>query len=382
MRPPTGPPGARRPRRLTARVKLTLSYALFAVATGAVTLAIIYLAMRWVPNYPLTAANPRDTSPAAASREILDTLTRASGYALLALAVIGLVGSWIIAGRVLRPLQDLTRAAHRAAEGALDHRVALPGPRDEFTDLSDAFDHMLGRIERSLAAQRRFAANASHELRTPLAITRTMLDVAAADPGGQDYPRLVARLRDTNERGIEIVDALLHLSDLGRTPLTTQPVDLASAAAEALSLTREEAGDRGVALTGDHAPALVGGNGVLLRQLAVNLLQNAVRHNLEAGGTARLTTGPDPRRAGHALLTVTNTGPPLTGAVDTYTEPFLRGEGRTVRAGGGAGRRGHGLGLSIVAGIVDVHGGTLTLTPRPTGGLTAEVSLPGPGQAR
>ncbi|MFE7040505.1 sensor histidine kinase [Streptomyces atratus] len=363
-----------RPRRLTARMKLTLTYALFVVVAGAFTLAVVYLAMRFVPNYPLTAANPRDDSGAPSRQEILQNLLEASGLTLLLLALVGVGGGWFIAGRVLRPLQDITRAARRAADGSLDHRIGLTGPRDEFTDLSDTFDTMLARLQRSFDAQQRFAANASHELRTPLAINRTMLDVATADPDGQDYPRLVARLRETNQRGIEVTDALLQLSALDHTPPTTQPLDLADTAEEALDLVREEARTRGITLSTDIHPAPATGDGVLLRQLALNLLHNALRHNLPTGGSLTLTTGPDPVHPGRAVLTVTNTGPLLPDTVDHLTEPFLRGSGRMAEKD--PARRGHGLGLAIVAGIVRAHHGDLTLTPNPGGGLTARVSLP------
>ncbi|MEV8207604.1 sensor histidine kinase [Streptomyces sp. NPDC079189] len=363
-----------RPRRLTARMKLTLTYALFVVVAGAFTLAVIYLAMRFVPNYPLTAANPRDESGAPSRQEILETLLKASGLTLLLLALVGVGGGWFIAGRVLRPLQDITRAARRAADGSLDHRIGLTGPRDEFTDLSDTFDTMLARLQRSFDAQQRFAANASHELRTPLAINRTMLDVATADPDGQDYPRLVARLRETNQRGIEVTDALLQLSALDHTPPPTQPLDLADTAEEALALVRAEAWTRGITLFTDIHPAPATGDVVLLRQLILNLLHNALRHNLPTGGSLTLTTDPDPAHPGRALLTVTNTGPLLPDTVDHLTEPFLRGSGRLAEKD--PARRGHGLGLAIVAGIVRAHHGDLILTPNPGGGLTARVSLP------
>jgi two-component system sensor histidine kinase VanS len=355
-------------------MKLTLTYALFVVVTGAFTLAVIYLAMRFVPNYPLTAANPRDDSIVPTRGDILQTLLEASGITLLLLALVGAGGGWFIAGHVLRPLQDITRAARRAADGSLDHRIGLIGPRDEFTELSDTFDTMLLRLQRSFDAQQRFAANASHELRTPLAINHTMLDVATADPDGQDYPRLVARLRETNQRGIEVTDALLQLSALDHTPPATQPLDLADTAEEALDLVREEAGTRVVTLSTDTRPAPATGNGVLLRQLTLNLLHNALRHNLPTGGSLTLTTGPDPARPGRALLTVANTGPLLPDTVDHLTEPFLRGNGRLAEKD--PARRGHGLGLAIVAGIVRAHHGDLNLTPNPGGGLTVRVSLP------
>ncbi|MFE6667839.1 sensor histidine kinase [Streptomyces sp. NPDC057697] len=366
-----------RPRRLTARMKLTLTYALFVVVAGAFSLVVVYLAMRFVPYYPLADVNPQ--AAAIATRpDILRDLAKASGVTLLLLALIGLGAGWLIAGRVLRPLQDITRAARRAAHGSLDHRIGLTGPRDEFTELSDTFDDMLARLQRSFDAQRRFAANASHELRTPLAVSRTMLDVAVADPDGQDYHRLVSRLRETNQRGIDITDALLQLSALDHTPPAMEPLDLADTARGAVETVREEARARDVTLVTDPRPAPVTGNDVLLRQLTLNLLHNAVRHNLPAGGSLSLTTGPDPARPGRALLTVSNTGPALSGTVERLTEPFLRGSGRLAEKN--STRRGHGLGLAIVASIVRAHHADLSLSPDPGGGLTVRVSLPGAAQ--
>jgi two-component system sensor histidine kinase VanS len=354
-------------------MKLTLTYALFVFVAGSLSLVVVYLALRFVPDYPLGDLNPQ--AAAVATRpDILQALVKASGVVLLLLALIGLGAGWLIAGRVLRPLQDITRAARRAADGSLDHRVGLTGPRDEFTELSDTFDDMLARLQRSFDAQQRFAANASHELRTPLAVSRTMLDVAVADPDGQDYGRLVSRLRETNQRGIDITDALLQLSALDHTPPAREPLDLAGLARGAVETVREEAGTRGVALSADPRPALVDGNDVLLRQLVLNLLHNAVRHNLPTGGSLSLATGPDPLDPGRTLLTVTNTGPPLPVAVDRLTEPFLRGSGRVAEKD--PTRRGHGLGLTIVASIVRAHHGDLALTPNPGGGLTVRVSLP------
>ncbi|MEU9607242.1 HAMP domain-containing sensor histidine kinase [Streptomyces sp. NPDC048057] len=366
-----------RPRRLTARLRLTLSYALFVVITAATTLFVVYVVMRFVPNYPLTAANPRDNDRVPSREEILDALLRISGFALFSLAVVGLVGGWFIAGRVLQPLQDITDAALQAAEGSLDHRVGLAGPRDEFTHLSDAFDHMLDRLQQSFEAQQRFAANASHELRTPLAVNRALLDVARADPDGQDYPQLVSRLYETNQRGIEIVNALLQLSALGHTPPELAPLDLSETVTEALDVVRPEAAARSIAVHATVHPVSVTANDVLLQQLTVNLLHNAIRHNLPNDGRLELTAGPSPTAPGHVDITVSNTGSVLRPeAVATFTEPFLRGEGRTSGTGPSAGRRGHGLGLAIVAAITTAHHGELILTPHPEGGLTATVRLP------
>ncbi|MGK4581977.1 sensor histidine kinase [Kitasatospora sp. HPMI-4] len=368
-------PRGNRPRRLTARMRLTLSYTLFAVIAGTLCLTVVYVGMRYIPNYPLVSSNPRYRSDAPSRYEILQSLLTASGYALAVLTAVGMIGGWLIAGRVLRPLQDLTDAAHRAASGSLEHRIALTGPRDEFTDLSDAFDEMLERLQRSFDAQQRFAANASHELRTPLSITRTMLQVAAADPAGQDWTRLLTRLQDTNQRGIEISEALLQLADLGHTPPELESLDLADTTRDALAAVRDEAAALGITVTADCRPAPATGNPVLLRQTAVNLLHNALRHNLPAGGSVTVTTGADPARPDRVLLAVANTGSRLDPkTVATFTEPFLRGRGRIAEAG--STRRGHGLGLAIVAAITDNHHGELRLAPAPAGGLHVELALP------
>ncbi|WP_433010209.1 sensor histidine kinase [Kribbella sp. CA-294648] len=353
--------------RLTVRLRLTLSYALLLVVAGGVVAVIIYAVMRFVPNYPLTAANPRDVGPVATRGEILDLVVKLSAYAMALLAVIGMAGGWIIAGRMLRPLQEITAAARLAASGSLDHRIGLGGRPDEFTELSDTFDEMLERLERSFTQYRRFAANASHELRTPHTVMKTMLEVAIADPEHQDVRELASRLHETNQRGIDIVEALLALASLGNRKVELEPVELAEVARRAVEELRPEAEAAGVTLTVDLQRTVVEGNETLLRQLIVNLGQNAIRHNLPSGGTAKLTV-----RSG-GRLTVENTGEVLEPSmVATLTEPFARG-GRLAQRPGRQG--GHGLGLALVAAIVTAHNGTLTLTPRTQGGLTAALTF-------
>ncbi len=361
-----GPLVSWRPR-LTVRLRLTLSYALLLVVAGGVVAVVIYAVMRFVPNYPLTAANPRDVGPVATRGEILDLVVKLSAYAMALLAVIGMAGGWIIAGRMLRPLQEITAAARLAASGSLDHRIGLGGRPDEFTELSDTFDEMLDRLERSFTQYRRFAANASHELRTPHTVMKTMLEVAIADPDHQDVRALASRLHETNQRGIDIVEALLALASLGNRKVELEPVELAEVARRAVEELRPEAEAAGVTLTVDLQRTVVEGNETLVRQLIVNLGQNAIRHNLPSGGTAKLTVRPGGR------LTVENTGEVLEPSmVATLTEPFARG-GRLAQRPGRQG--GHGLGLALVAAIVTAHNGTLTLTPRTQGGLMAALTF-------
>jgi two-component system sensor histidine kinase VanS len=284
------------------------------------------------------------------------------------LLVFGLLGGWLLAGRMLAPLTRITDATRMAAAGSLSHRIDLDGRRDEFRELADAFDAMLAQLEAHLAEQQRFAANASHELRTPLAITKTLLDVARNDPDG-DTGELVDRLRAVNTRAIGLTEALLLLSRADRRSFTRERVDLSLVAEEAAETLLPLAEDRGLTIetSGDTTPAV--GSRALLLQLTTNLVHNAIVHNLPEQGTVWVTTSAHPASA---VLTVENTGETLPPRlVSTLAEPFLRGTKR-IRSD----HAGVGLGLAIVKSIAQAHDGTLTLTPRAAGGLRVTVELP------
>lgn len=360
--------------RLTVRLRLTLSYAGFLLFAGVVVLAGVYVVLRFGPDYPLGPAIPRPEGALPESKEL--ALIRVSIVILASLAVIGLVGGWILAGHMLRPLQTITAAARFAATtGSLEHRINLPGRRDEFTELSDTFDAMLDRLQQSFEEQQRFAANASHELKTPQAITKTMLEVAIADPDSQDVRELARRLQETNQRGIDIVETLLALSALGHGDIERQRVDLALVVDDALDSLSLEADAAGVSIQEELQSCNVSGNEVLLRQLVMNLGQNAIRHNLPEAGTVRIAVSPVRDSRDCCMLLVENTGPVLDpDRIRTFTEPFVRGQGRLAIPG--QRHKGHGLGLTLVAKIVDVHGGVLDLRANPAGGLTATVTLP------
>ena len=307
--------------------------------------------------------------------------------AFVALAVLlgaGLLGGWWLAGRLLAPLDRLTEAAGLAAEGSLSHRIALPGRADEFRALADAFDTMLERLEAHVSAQRRFAANASHELRTPLAISRTLLEVAHDDP--ESDPRVLAgRLREVNDRAIDLTEALLVLSRADQRSFDRSPVDLSLLADEAVEVLSPLADARGVALEVEGDVSTTSGSPALLRQVVTNLVHNGIVHNVRAGphgGTrdvdasvgrpaAWVSVVTAPQGAG-ALLVVENSGPVVPpDLVATLTEPFQRGDAR-VRGD----HQGSGLGLAIVDAIVRAHDGTLEVRPRVGGGLRVTVELP------
>ena len=227
---------------------------------------------------------------------------------------------------------------------------------------------MLARLEAHVAEQQRFAANASHELRTPLAITQTLLDVARNDLNG-DTGELVDRLHAVNTRAIDLTDALLLLSRADQRSFTQEHVDLSLIAEEATETLLPLAEKRGLAIetSGDITPTM--GSHALLLQLTMNLVQNAIAHNLPDHGTVWVTTSVHPESA---VLTVENTGAKLTPhLVATLAEPFQRGNKR-IRTD----HAGVGLGLAIVKSIAQAHDGTLTLTPRVDGGLRVRVQLP------
>jgi two-component system sensor histidine kinase VanS len=266
------------------------------------------------------------------------------------------------------PLSRLTDATRLATNGSLSHRIQLPGRRDEFRELADAFDTMLERIEAHVGEQRRFAANASHELRTPLAITRTLLDVARNDPN-RDTGELVDRLHVINTRAIDLTEALLLLSRADQRSFTREHVDLSLIAEEATETLLALAEKRGLSIetSGDVTPTV--GSHALLLQMTTNLVHNAIVHNLPERGAVWVTTSVRPEAA---VLTVENTGETLAPElVSTLVEPFRRGTER-IRTD----HAGVGLGLAIVKSITQAHDGTLTLTPRPAGGLRVTVQLP------
>ena len=349
---------------LSVRLKLTLSYAGFLMVAGALLLAVVWLfILRYVPT------NAHTTGPFSPGRyDLIRAFVPPAAWALVFLLVFGLLGGWLLAGRMLAPLSRLTGASRTAASGSLSHRVRLPGRKDEFRELADAFDDMLGRLEAQVAEQQRFAANASHELRTPLAVTQTLLDVARNDPD-HDHRELIERLHLVNSRAIDLTEALLVLSRAEQRSFTREEVDLSLVAEEATEMLLSLAEKDGVRIEVSAEVATAAGSPALLLQLVVNLLHNAIVHNLPAHGVVKVGTSSGP---GFVLLTVENTGEVLTTQlVSTLAEPFQRA---TARIHGD--QAGIGLGLAIVKSIAQAHDGTLALSPRDGGGLRVTVWLP------
>jgi two-component system sensor histidine kinase VanS len=300
--------------------------------------------------------------------DLLQSLAPWTAAVLAFLLAFGLAGGWILAGGMLAPLSRITDATRTAANGSLSHRILLEGPNDEFRELADAFDTMLARLEAHDAEQRRFAANASHELRTPLAITQALLDVARNDPN-HDNGLLVDHLHAVNSRAIDLTEALLLLSRVEQRSFGRERVDLSLMAEEASETLLPLAEKHAVSIvtSGDIAPTI--GSRALLLQMTTNLVHNAIVHNLPEHGSVQVTTFVRPKSV---ALIVENTGEQLTPqSVPMLVEPFQRGTER-VRSD----HAGVGLGLAIVKSIAHAHDGTLTLSPRTSGGLSVTVQLP------
>ncbi|MFJ3585962.1 sensor histidine kinase [Streptomyces sp. NPDC090127] len=353
----------------SVRLRLTLSYAGFLMLAGGLLLAAVWVfLLRYVPEQALLVSSDASMEGVFPVRSnLLRVFAPRAAVVMALLLVFGLVGGWLLAGRMLAPLAHLTDATRKATNGSLSHRIRLPGRNDEFRELADAFDTMLARLEAHVAEQQRFAANASHELRTPLAISKTLLDVARSDPH-HDTGAVIERLHAVNARAIDLTEALLLLHRAGRRTFTRKPVDLSLLAEEATETLLPLAEKHGVTVetSGDIAPTL--GSPALLLQLTTNLVHNAIVHNLPERGGVWVRTDV---RADTVVLTVENTGERLAPElVATLTEPFRRGTDRIH-----ADHAGVGLGLAIVTTIAQAHDGTLTLTPRPAGGLCVTVEL-------
>ncbi|MFB4315868.1 sensor histidine kinase [Actinomadura sp. 21ATH] len=364
-----------RRRGLSARLRLTISYAGFLLLAGALLLAVMWVfVLRWLPDVqpgPIqrTFGGVIITGPNRS--DLLRGFAPAAAMALAFLLVLGLLGGWVLAGRMLAPLTRIADAARMTANGSLSHRIRLQGRKDEFRELADVFDAMLEQLESHVTEQQRFAANASHELRTPLAISQTLLDAARDDPA-RDQGELIERLRTVNTRAIDLTEALLLLSRTDRKSFTREVVDLSLVAEEAAETLLPLAEEREIVLDVTGEKARTAGSAELVLRMVTNLVQNAIVHNHPAGGTVTVHTEVVD---GACVLRVENTGRPVPpDLIPTITEPFQRGTQR-VRAGEHAGV---GLGLAIVHSIVRAHDGTLDLTPRPTGGgLVVTIRLPG-----
>ncbi|SFT78344.1 hypothetical protein SAMN04487904_10877 [Actinopolyspora lacussalsi subsp. righensis] len=292
------------------------------------------------------------------------------GVAFVAVVLAAAVSAWTVCGRVLRPLHSVTGTARRLSARSLGERIGLHGPRDEVAELADTFDGMLDRLQTAFESQHRFVANASHELRTPLSVIRTELDVTLSDPNADaaELRRMAGVVRDATAKSQRLVESLLLLARTEGAELPSrEPVDLTELARAALRPMEEQMCASGLRTEVSPAPAFAMGDPALLERVAGNLLENAVRYNVEGGWIAVVTAV----SGEWTSLTVSSSGAEVSSErVDGLFEPFRRaGAERTARTGAG-------LGLSIVRAAASAHGGAVSACPVPGGGLSVTVWLP------
>jgi signal transduction histidine kinase len=386
----------RRPRwpAPTIRLRLTALYGAVFLITGAILLTLGYLlvrhnldargnfrqelgrlGLRSTAGAPFVGRGFSPSSPDFRLYAALRAQLRADELhrlliqylaALGAMTAVSVVAGWLLAGRALRPLRQITATARRVSGENLGERIALRGPADELKELADTFDGMLGRLDSAFASQRHFVANASHELRTPLAVMRAELDVSLADPGAseQDLRRMGEEVREALDRCERLLEGLLMLARSEAATGREEPVDLAALAGDCVTDLHARAGELELTIRTELEPAWTHGEEALLERMIANLVENAIRYN-ERGGFVELRTGADGRRV---RVIVCNGGAVISGEdAGRLTEPFAR----LSRAEGG-----FGLGLSIVASVVAAHHGKLVIEPRAGGGLTVTIELP------
>jgi signal transduction histidine kinase len=391
---------ARSTRRRTLRFHLTALYGALFLVTGAGLLGITYVLLDdtgttlirqdrdgtvIAGNGPWSAPRTSGGTPSAALSQLarqlqaqaaaqhahdLHQLLSRSGLALAAMTALAIALAWLTVGRALRPLRAMRSATQQITEHNLDERLGLPGPGDEVKDLADTIDGLLARLETAFEAQRRFVASASHELRTPLTLNRVLLEVALADPDAKtgDLRATCEELLAAGEHQERLVEALLTLATSERGLDRRDPFDLSVTTRRSLAAHYGEAEHRGLTLETVLGHVTVYGDPDLAERLAANLIDNAIRYN-RPGGRVEVRTQAS---YDHAVLTVTNTGPPVPAdQVERLFQPFQR-----LIADRTSHPDGHGLGLSIVRAIATAHNARLELQPGPDGGLTVTAHFP------
>lgn len=380
---------------MAVRTRLTLLYGVLFLLSGALLLTITYLLVMQkgssitMSSHNLSPSGGENIStyvvqtlPGSLPAEVEQRLGQAverqavaqqaatmrqllvqSGVALAIMSVVAAALGWLVAGRVLRPLQTMTTSIRRISARNVHERLAVAGPRDELKGLADTIDGLLGRLEAALDSHRRFVANAAHELRTPLALEHALLEEAVIDPEAtaESFRSQFRELMVVSEQQARLLESLLVLATSERGLDREEDIDLAAVAGDALG-----AAGSGLTVAAELRPARITGDPVLVGRLVANLLDNATSYNVPAG-RVEVATGTEDERS---FLSVANTGPPIPPElVDRLLSPFQRLD-RTADDGH------HGLGLSIVQSIAVAHSAELTVRARPSGGLAVRILFP------
>ncbi len=377
---------------MSVRLRLTLLYGLLFFIAGFVLLIFLYGLLNRsldpeTPMRPFVERRQEQSQPPPSTenddrpveerladarrderREALRQVRVQGGLALIVTGGGALFLGWIVAGRVLSPVRDITQHAREASEKTLGQRIDLQGPNDELKELADTIDGMLDRLQEAFESQRRFSAEASHELRTPLAIMRAEADVALASPNATERERALAtsiiRAVDRSER---LIDGLLALARSESTLRDHDQIDLAELVGNVIGEQVRDADQAGIEVDLILDPAMVNGDRALLWRLIGNLIENAIRYG-KRGGWMRISVSTND---GFAEITVANNGQVVPAdEVERLFKAFTRGDhGRSAGSG-------YGLGLAIVRSVADAHDGTVSATPNPDGGLTVVVRIP------
>jgi signal transduction histidine kinase len=383
-------PSRRRTPAPTIRLRLTALYGTVFLITGAALLTVGYLFVRnnLRTHHSLRAELIRlgirpargefGFPPGSSTAKLIHTvqsqilggalhrLLLEYAVALVVMTAISVLIGWLLAGRALAPLREITATARRVSGENLGERIDLPGPADELRELADTFDGMLARLDSAFASQRHFVANASHELRTPLAIMRTEVDVALADPdaSAKELREMGEAIRETVDRCERLLTSLLLLARSEAATGQEEPVDIAALAADCITDLWARAEEAHIEIRDDLEPAWTTGHPGLLERLIANLVDNGIHHNV-SGGFLHIQTRAEGDRV---ELVVANGGDRIDPArVSELVEPFRRLD-RSVG--------GFGLGLSIVQSIARAHHGAATLIAPAAGGLEVRVTLP------
>jgi signal transduction histidine kinase len=368
-----------RPRRRTARLRLTVLYVGLFLVSGAALLAITYVLFDRAARSGRGPQSPDPTAQGLAKQAVAAAADQLasdrhqllvnSAVALVIVAALAIVLGWTIAGRVLRPVRTISATARRISATNLRERLALDGADEEFKELGDTLDDLFARLEASFEAQRHFVANASHELRTPLTAERTLLQVALANPAttAERWRSTAREVLASNQEQERLIEALLTLASSEGGLDRREPVDLSVVTGAVLLAPRPEVHRLGLHVETTIRPAPIDGDPLLTERMVTNLVDNAHQHNIP-GGRVEITTGTE---QGCAVLTVANTGPVISpGEVDRLFQPFQRLDARRIHH-----TNGHGLGLSIVRAIAGAHGATVTAAAPSDGGLTITVTF-------
>ncbi|MGH2862093.1 MAG: sensor histidine kinase [Solirubrobacteraceae bacterium] len=368
----------------SARARLALVYSALFLALGVgLLIMLVLLAEAAAPSVHATQSIATPGLPRLVLHPSVLQLQRHADISRLVLiamilvvltALAALPLGWFASGRMLRPLREITARARTISAGNLHERLALSGVRDEFTELGETLDELLARLEASFDAQRRFVANASHELRTPLTLERTLLQVALADPNATAATLRAAceELLSNGREQEQLIEALLTLARSERGLERRERVDIGALATRLLERPHPELDEHQIELVTKLEPAVTEGDPALLERLISNLVENALRHNLD-GGHVEVSTR---QQGDRALLHVENSGRMIAPEeIETMFEPFRRLG--PARIGPDSGQ--HGLGLSIVRAVAEAHHAEIDAQPRAGGGFTITVAFPAPG---